>query len=118
MILSYNSTTADIGCAQYPNPKDTELIQAKERSASGITYTEDFSVEINTTTYNFIDMELLDYIALMEFFVNTVVGMMNQFTLTDDKGDSYTVRFTQSKLPFSETSFELWAGSFTVETQS
>lgn len=116
MILTLGEESVDIGCAQYSYPVDRELVQAKERSASGITYTEDFSVEIGTRTYNFINMDHEDYVTLMSFFVNTAVGMMYKFYLTDDLGEQFLVRFTQPKLPFRLTSYRLWAGSFTVET--
>lgn len=115
MKLTYNNVTVDIGYAQYPAKHDTELIQVKERSASGVVYTEDFNVSIGSTTYNFLDMSTEDYVTLMEFFLNEVNGMMEEFRLEDDRGVTSLVKFTTPKLPFTETYLGLWAGYFTVE---
>lgn len=118
MILTYLSYTIDIGKAQYPATENTELVQATDRSASGLPYTEDFNVSIGTFTYSFEDMAAADYRDLLTFFVNVVVGRLNEFELTDDRGNNSTVRFTESQLSFEESYLDLWSGSFTVEVFS
>jgi len=116
MIFEYSGTVVTLDDpAQYPQAENTELVQAKERSASGVTQAEDFSVKIGTFTYNFVNMSRADYTALIEFFVNTVTGMLHEFLLTDDLSVQRTVRFTTSQLSFSNTSNDLWNGNFTVE---
>ena len=116
MIFEYSGTIVTLDDpAQYPQQENTELIQAKERSASGIIQTEDFSVRIGTFTYNFVNMSRSDYTALVEFFLNTVTGILYAFLLTDDLGVQRTVRFTSSQLSFTNTSHDFWNGNFTVE---
>jgi len=115
MILTHNSTSIDIGEAQYPSGAKSELIQVKERSASGVPHTEDYNVEINEMSFSFVDMKELIYLALVDFHLNVVLGMSEEFTLDDDKGNSYTVNFTSPIIDFKNTSFELWSGKFNVE---
>lgn len=101
--------------AQYPYAPVTKLVQAKEMSASGITHVEDFSVQTDTFKYNFKNASQSDYEKIMEWFVNTVTGMLTPFNLTDDLGATRNVRFTTSTIPFTSNSYNLWDGSFTVE---
>lgn len=101
--------------AQYPQNQNTKLVQAKERTATGVTHVEDFSVRIGTYTYNFVDMSQDDYVLLMDWFVNISEGMVNSFYLTDDFGIERLVRFTTATLSFTNTSYIHWNGSFTVE---
>lgn len=115
MILTYQGNSVDIGRAQYPAATSTELVQASDRSGTGIVYTEDFSVEIGSTAYTFEDMGQTEYVNLMEFFINVVKGRLYPFTLTDDRGNDSIVRFTESRLKFTETYLYLWSGSFSVE---
>ena len=102
--------------AQYPLTQDTNLVQAIERSASGISHVEDFDVKVGTITYSFQDMTDADYVKLMDWFVNKAEGMVNIFQLTDDLGNVNQVRFTTPKLKFVTNFLDLWNGSFTVET--
>lgn len=116
MILELGTTTTTLADpSQYPYARDTELIQAKELSASGVTHIESFKVQLNTFTFSFNDMSNLDYIALHEFFVNVAQGMLYEFSLTDDLGVTRLVRFTQPKLAFVTASLGLWQGAFVVE---
>jgi hypothetical protein len=101
--------------AQYPLGNNTELIQAKERSSSGITHIESFEVQINSFTYNFTNMPQVDYNGLIEWFVNVADGMLNTFELTDDYSITRTVRFLKPTLDFTQNSVGLWDGSFSVE---
>jgi len=115
MILQRGPDVVEIGMAQYPLNRKSELVQVRERSASGVTYTEDFSIQIGAVTYNFSDMSADYYIALMEFFVNSAEGMLHEFKIVDDRGAESTVKFTTPTLAFNETFMDLWEGSFTVE---
>ncbi len=117
MILKYEDVEIDIGCAQYPSNPNRELAQVREKSGSGIVYIEDFNVQTNTNTYVFGDMSQENYEKLMEFFINTVSGMVKTFTLTDDQGNFSDVNFVTPQIPFQNTSFLLWAGKFTVEAK-
>lgn len=116
MIFNLDTTTVTLEKpAQYPYNEATRLVQAKERSASGITHVESFQVLTGDYTYNFEDMSPRDYTVLMEFFVNVAEGMLNEFNLTDDLNVTRLVRFASPDLEFSKDSYELWAGSFSVE---
>ena len=101
--------------AQYPSSQDTMLVQARERSASGISQVEDFVVQVGTWTYAFKDMSDADYVLLMDWFINKAEGMLNQFQLTDDLGNVNIVRFTTPRLNFITNFLDLWDGKFTVE---
>lgn len=119
MIFTLGDTVVALSApSQYPHKEVTELIQGKERSASGITHVESFEVRTGMLTYTFADMSTSDYQLLMGFFINTAEGMLHEFALTDDLGIVRTVRFTSPTLNFSNSSFQLWAGSFTVEQVS
>ena len=102
--------------AQYPYEPSTELIQAKDKSASGITHVESFEVQTDTDIYSFKDTSDGDYQKIMAWFINTANGMMNEFSLTNDHGVTKTVRFTTARIKFTQNSFGLWNGSFTVES--
>jgi hypothetical protein len=116
MIFTLNTTTVTLDSpAQYPLTNNTELIQAKDKSASGITHVESFEVRSNLLSYTFNDVSDADYIKIIEWFVNTVDGMLLTFSLTDDLGVTRIVRFTEPKLNFVKNSFGLWSGSFQVE---
>lgn len=101
--------------AQYPLKKNYEIVQAKEKSANGITHVENFSVELKTKIYNFVDMSTEDYNKLLDFFVNVAVASLNTFVLENDLGESENVRFLDNKLNFSLTDYNLYSGSFGVE---
>ena len=103
--------------AEYPLNNETQLIQAKDTSASGIAHVESFEVETGKITYNFKDMSDNDYLSVMGWFVNVADGMMNKFFLTDDLNVTREVRFTTARIKFDKNSFGLWAGSFTVEVE-
>ncbi len=118
MKFTYETIEYDIGCSQYPVALNTEIIQVKEKSASGIIYREDFSVRTDTVTYTFKDMQTLDYQNLLNFFLDIVNGTMETFMLTDDSGFVMYCNFTSPKLNFTKSSYELWNGTFTVENAS
>ena len=119
MYFELGSDTLQLQCsAQYPLTQQYELIQVKERSATGITQTENYEVELNRFTYNFKNMSQNDYQQLLNWFVSIAKGFTNEFYLTDDLGVTRLVRFVDSKLSFNLTSYQLWDGNFTVEETS
>ncbi len=118
MILELGASRVELESpAQYPLGNEKQLVQAKDRSASGITHVESFEVETGKITYNFEDMSDSDYVSVMEWFINVANGMMNKFDLTDDLGVKREVRFTSTRIKFDQNSHLLWNGSFTVETE-
>jgi len=116
MIFTLGATVVTLDSpAQYPLTNNTTLVQAKDKSASGVTHVESFDVRTNLFTYSFADMSDADYIKILEWFINTVDGMLTQFYLTDDLGVTRLVRFTEPQITFVKNSHGLWSGSFTVE---
>ncbi len=104
--------------AEYPYVKNFEIVQAKDKSASGVVHVESFNVQTNTLTFNFRNIVENDYQLILDFFINDAEGMLNVFNLTDDLGVTRTVRFTSHVLNFQLTSYNRWSGSFTVEEVS
>ncbi len=115
MILTYGGTDYDIGCSQYPASAKVDVIQVKEKSASGVIYREDFSVRTTELTYKFENMKTIDYRVLIDFFINVVNCTMRTFQLADDAGGVISCNFVTPSLKFTKTNYELWAGSFSVE---
>jgi len=101
--------------AQWPYPTGFFLSQASEKSASGVTHVEDFNVRTGIFTYNFNDSSDLDQVGIQDFFLNTAVGKLNKFELTDDLGVARVVRFTGSSIEPTNTFNGLWSFSFSVE---
>jgi len=106
----------ELSCpAQFPQSENVKLVQAKDYSSSGIKHSEDFSVKSGTENFVFSDMPTDDYLKLLEFFVNEANGMMEEFELVDDLGVSRMGTFADPEINFRNTSYDLWAGSFTFE---
>jgi len=101
--------------AQYPLQPSYSKVQAKDKSASGITHVESFQVQTNNHIFTFADMSQDDYQRLLNFFLNDADGMLNEFYLTDDLDEVRFVRFDSPKISFSQNSIGLWNGSFSVE---
>jgi hypothetical protein len=117
MIFELGSLLVELEApAQYPHDAGTTLIQARDTSASGVPHIESFEVQTDKSTYVFVDMSQSDYVAVLEWFVNTAEGMLNSFDLTDDLGVTTEVRFTSPEIRFKKNSYGLWSGSFTVES--
>ncbi len=116
MIFELNGVTATLQYpAQYPMTSNYEIVQARDRSASGITHVEDFEVTTNTMDFNFVNLPDTDYNTLLTWFLDVAVGMLNEFYLTDDLGVTRLMRFTTPTLNFVKDHFNLWQGSFSVE---
>ena len=101
--------------ASYPYERRSELIQTSDKTASGITHVEDFSVQTNELGVNFEDMPEADYLLLLDWHVNKAEGMLNLFTMVDDLGDSYLVRFISSELKGRLNQSNRYSVSFWVE---
>jgi len=103
--------------AQYPYKQGVRLVQAKEKTATGIVHVEDFKLKDGTFTFAFVDMHDSDHTKLLEFFVNDTVGMLHKFDLTDDLGIKREMRFITPEISFTTNFKGLWEGSFQVEEQ-
>ena len=106
--------------ASLPYVFEQEVVQAVDKSASGVTHVESFNVQTDRMTVNFDNMEHPVYEALVNWFITTSNGAEKTFTVTDDLGNVFTARFTSSKLKFQNTgvganNVPLWSGSFKLE---
>ena len=66
-------------------------------------------------TLNFDAMSKNDYDGLLDFYINRVNGMAEEFQFEDERGDVFTVRFLNPSLDFNEVSFHRWNGSVNLE---
>jgi len=105
--------------ASFPYSKRSKRIQVKDKSASGISYVEDFSVEENVLSIQFSDLPNLDYVGLLNWHVNIAEGMLYKFDMIDDLGDLYHVRFVSPELKGTMIGHvddgPLWSLSFSLE---
>jgi hypothetical protein len=105
--------------ASFPYHKNTKQIQVRDKSASGISYVEDFSVEEKGLSVLFENLPNADYVGLLDWHVNIAEGMLYEFDMVDDLGESYHVRFSSPELKGTIVghvdSGPLWALSFGLE---
>jgi hypothetical protein len=119
MIFDFGGTIYEPDCpASYPGNGGTELIQAKEKSSSGIVHVESFNVKSKIQEYTLEELTLTDYLDFMDFFVNVVGGQMEEFEFTNDYGETETVRFTSSELSHQNTEYNMYSVGFSVEAVS
>jgi hypothetical protein len=101
--------------ADYPAGRNNQIVQVSDRTAAGVMQVETLGIHIEQRTLSWSLMPLSEYTALLDFFLNAVNAGEKTFEFTDERGRVGTVRFTSSKLNFRETSFQRFAGSFTLE---
>mgnify|MGYP000585272932 CR=1 FL=1 len=92
--------------AQYPAVRPVRLQQIQERSAAGTIHVETYAEALSTRTLNFREMNENDYTGLLDWFINKVNGMANEFKFEDERNATYTVRFATPVLDLRETSFK------------
>lgn len=119
MQFSTASFTLDFeNPAQYPAQRPYQLQQVRERSAGGTIHVETYAQPLRQRMLNFEEMSEADYLGLLDFFINRVNGMADEFEFTDERDDVFTVRFLQPTLAFTETSFKRWSGRLQLEIVS
>jgi hypothetical protein len=101
--------------AQYPAIRPYELQQIRERSAGGTIHVETFAAPLQRRILNFDQMSEADYLGLLDFWVNRVNGMEDEFQFEDERGDVFTVRFLDNKLNFTESNYKRWSGQVNLE---
>lgn len=104
-----------IAGGDYPAKRSDNISQVQDRTAAGSLRVETLGVQIRTRVLDFNLMSKTDYLALRDWFLNTVNGGSLIFTFTDEYGDSGLVRIVTSDLDFSETSLERYSGSIKLE---
>jgi hypothetical protein len=101
--------------AQYPAARPYEMQQVRERSAGGTIHVETFAAPLRRRTLNFEEMSEADYNGLLDWYINKVNGMADEFSFEDERGDHFKVRFLDNTIDFPESSFQRYAGRVTLE---
>ena len=109
-----NSIQFEAG-GDYPAKRKHEIMQVTDRTAAGTLQVETLGIQLKTRTISFKLMSLIDYTALVDWFLNVVNGGETTFDFTDEYGDVGEVRITDSVLDFSETSLNRFSGSIKLE---
>lgn len=106
----------EIECgADYPAGRNHQVIQVSDRTSAGVLQVETLGVHIEQRVLSFTLLPLDDYLQLLDWFLNVAVAGENTFDFTDERGRTDTVRFLENALNFRETSYQRYAGSFTLE---
>lgn len=97
MILTYNSSTIDIGKCQQGIPIERELLSGERLSNSGIVHRSVFGTNITAQNYNFYHFT--------EDNLNKLVNFQEQyqpyiFQLTNDLGKTNNVMFIDNKMDY------------------
>lgn len=101
--------------SQYPGVSPLEKIQTIDRSADGSLHVEDFRTSIRGRELTFTNMSKADYEGLLNWFDNVANGAANSFYFEDEKGATNEVVISTNVYSFSETSYELYSGSLSLE---
>ena len=98
----------------YPSSRSDEVTQVSDRTAANTLQVESLGLDISQRTYTWPLMTRVDYAKLLDWFYNKVNAMENWFTCIDTEGNSALVRFTTSRLSFTEIQ-NGWKGSINLE---
>lgn len=101
--------------ADYPASRPIEIFQVQDRTAAGILQVESLGVSVSRRVLTFTLMSLVDYQALLNWFINIVNGGEKDFSFTDEKGVIGLVKITDNILNFVETDFEIFSGVLNLE---
>ena len=104
--------------AQYPATSPVEMQQVRDRTAGGTTHVETYAKPLRARTLVFDEMSEVDYLGLLNWFVNVVNGMADTFNFQDERGNDYPVKFSNRSINFQETSYKRYKGSISVEVQN
>ena len=112
--LGTNELVFDAG-ASYPYSRPLGKVQAMDRSASGKIDVEKLGPSITTRTLFFIDMSKNDFLGYSNWYDIIADGAVNEFEFTDEYGVVGNVIITSPANTIRETTFELYAGTVTLE---
>lgn len=101
--------------AQYPKTEPYELQQIRERSAGGTLHVETFAGPLRNRVLSFSAMSEVDYQGLLDWYVNKVNGMAEEFTFEDEFNKAFKVRFTDRTINFKQIRFNRWQGNINLE---
>lgn len=103
--FSYNTTNIEICNPIRDNILEVKKHQTLGRTASGQVYVYDKGIETKKLELEFKNLRE-DEKTNIENFFSLVDGILNQFSYESHRGDSYTARFLDPVLRFSETKNE------------
>jgi len=109
------STLQFEAAADYPASRPVALFQVQDRTAAGVLQVEDLGVNVSKRTLAFNLMPKVDYLALIDWFLNVANGGMVSFDFTDERGVVGEVVILDSVIDFPETSFEVYSGRLQLE---
>ncbi len=101
--------------ADYPATRRTEMLQVQDRTAGGTMQTETVGVTLTSRVLQFNLMPEVDYLALLDWFINICQGSALSFDFTDEYGYLAEARITNNILDFAETSLKRFSGNITLE---
>ena len=111
--LGVDSLVFEAG-GDYPASRRDTVYQVKDRSAGGKIHVETLGVTTRTRVIVFNLMPKADYDNLRDWFLNVANAGENDFTFTDEYGDSDTVKIMEDEIDFAETSLYVYAGTLTL----
>ena len=101
--------------SQYPKTEPYELQQVRERSAAGTIHVETFAAPLRSRTLSFQSMSEVDYQGLLDWYINKVNGMADEFTFEDEVNKAFKVKFSDRTINFKQVRFNRWQGNITLE---
>ena len=99
--MTYNTTIIELRNPERENVLEVNKRQVLGRTASGQVFTYEKGIETKKLELEFQRLRD-DEKSNLESFFSTVDGIMNTFTYKDHRGNTYTARFLDSILRFSE----------------
>lgn len=103
--------------ASYPATRDIEKLQVSDRTAAGISQTEELGITLRRRILSFVDMPKVDHDGMKDWFDNVVNGAQYAFDFEDERGFSGVVKFVENIFMAEETDFELFSVTMTLEYQ-
>lgn len=91
------------------------LGQVTERKADGTLEVEQVGSAIIRRELTFDALPKTDHDALKTWYTTTANGAVNEFTFTDEAGDSGTVIITDVEWNFREIDWQTYSGTLTLE---
>ncbi len=112
--LDSNSLVFEAG-GDWPASRRHKVFQVKDRSAGGKIHVENLGLQTKTRVLSFNLMPKTDYDNLIDWFLNVANAGENDFSFTDEYGDTDTVKIMDDMIDFAETSLYRYSGTLTLE---
>lgn len=99
----------------YPSTAPTKIFSAQDRTAAGTLQYEALGITLRTRAIEFINMPVVDYLALLDWFENVAEGGKNEFQFTDEYGAVGDVVITDDEINLRETQLGRYSGRLNLE---